>query len=433
MYACSYCDSQYSKWQGQCDECGKWGTIKNQDLQSSQNAKIETINQSNKTDRFKIGIAEVESVLGGGLVLGSLTLIAGDPGIGKSTLVSQIIGASLSGGAILYFAGEESPSQIGMRMDRLKIPTQNIKFIQNANVSELVSAVSREKPVLCVVDSIQTLNDSSSEFVYGSASSIKSSCAKLLESAKSTNVPFLIIGHITKDGSFAGPQTLAHMVDTVLYLEGDKTHQYRLLRSVKNRFGPTDRVGVFSMSEKGLLEVKNPSELFLGETRQKSPGSVVSVIMEGSRPFLVEIQSLTNKTPYGYPKRATSGFDLSRLDIILAVLERRGGLKLQSQDVFLNIAGGLKSKDTSLDLAALLAVASSLSNQSAPEKSIVIGEIGLGGEIRPVPNILERIKESQRLGFNNFLIPKSKQSFDISGVFQVEDIVSALSFLGIKK
>ena len=255
----------------------------------------------------------------------------------------------------------------------------------------------------------------------------------MLSSAKQTNIPIIAIGHITKEGSFAGPQTLAHMVDVVLYLEGDSLYNYRLLRSVKNRFGPTNQVGVFTMGGDGLCEVKNPSELFLSNRKENMPGSVISVIVEGVRPFLVEIQALTNSTSYGYPKRAASGFDLSRLELILAVLQRRGGLKLQSQDVFVNIAGGLRAKDPALDLAAALAIASSLSNLTVPEKSIAIGEIGLAGEIRPVSRFEDRVSEARRVGFEKFLCPKIN-STKSQGLVMIDNVTNAIEILtGQKK
>ena len=409
LYTCSHCDSQYAKWQGQCDECQKWGTIQESGQEAGQKpAELKSVSKPSSSSRISVGMNEFENVLGGGLVRGSIVLLAGDPGIGKSTLVLQIVhgfqsktNQPLAGNSkqVLYICGEESAEQIGLRMDRLKVSGDNIRFAGVVDIKSIINTIQKHKPDLVIVDSIQTIADSSIASEPGSITQIRATTAQLMQIAKSTNIPIIIIGHVTKEGSVAGPQVLAHMVDVVLYLEGDKLHQYRLLRSTKNRFGPTNQVGVFSMQDSGLIEVKNPSQLFLEGGGAQNSGSVVSVIMEGLRPFLIEIQALTNKTSYGYPKRATSGFDLSRLELLIAVLQRRGGLKLDNQDVFLNIVGGLRVKDPALDLAACLSIASSLSNQAMPKKSVVIGELGLAGEIRPVSHVDLRISESSRLGF----------------------------------
>ena len=409
LYTCSHCDSQYAKWQGQCDECQKWGTIQESGQEAGQKpAELKSVSKPSSSSRISVGMNEFENVLGGGLVRGSIVLLAGDPGIGKSTLVLQIVhgfqsktNQPLAGNSkqVLYICGEESAEQIGLRMDRLKVSGDNIRFAGVVDIKSIINTIQKHKPDLVIIDSIQTIADSSIASEPGSITQIRATTAQLMQIAKSTNIPIIIIGHVTKEGSVAGPQVLAHMVDVVLYLEGDKLHQYRLLRSTKNRFGPTNQVGVFSMQDSGLIEVKNPSQLFLEGGGAQNSGSVVSVIMEGLRPFLIEIQALTNKTSYGYPKRATSGFDLSRLELLIAVLQRRGGLKLDNQDVFLNIVGGLRVKDPALDLAACLSIASSLSNQAMPKKSVVIGELGLAGEIRPVSHVDLRVKEAERLGF----------------------------------
>lgn len=426
LYACAHCDAQYPKWQGQCDECGKWGTVKEVAAEGVATAAVVTIGGTGAAERMATGMREVDSVLGGGLVRGSLVLLAGDPGIGKSTLVLQMAaGIAASGGEILYACGEESPEQVGMRIERLGIAPVAFKFLTNTDVRVAVSALATHRPRLAVVDSVQTLSDASLEGVAGSVSQIRAVASQLLEAAKRTGVPIILIGHVTKDGAVAGPKVMEHLVDAVLYLEGDSTHQYRLLRGTKNRFGPTNQVGVFSMEERGLVEVANPSELFLRQGGKPLPGSAVSVVMEGNRPFLIELQALTNKTNYGYPKRAASGFDLSRLELLLAVLSRRGGLKLENQDVFVNIVGGLRVKDPALDLAAALAVASSLANVPMPEKSIVLGELGLGGEIRPVSRLEERVAEAKRLGFNRLFVPGKDSG--------MSDIKSALTILGIEK
>lgn len=424
LYYCTHCDAQYPKWQGQCSECDKWGTIKEFAIENGLAALPAVLNLGEAIFRLPIGLNEVDSVLGGGIVPGSLILLAGDPGIGKSTLVLQIAAGLMakSGGKILYVCGEESPSQIGLRLSRLSLAPENFRFLATTNLNAIISSIQSERPSLAIIDSIQTISSDKNDSEAGSVTQIRLSTSELLQIAKQSQVPIIIIGHVTKDGSVAGPRSLEHLVDVVLYLEGDDIHAYRLLRSVKNRFGPTNQVGVFSMTDAGLAEVRNPSELFLSRHPEALPGSAVSVIMDGSRPFLVEIQALTNKTSFGYPKRAASGFDLSRLELLLAVLTRRAGLRLENQDVFLNIVGGLRAKDPGLDLAAALAVASSLANIPLPKKTVALGEIGLGGEVRLVAHLESRLREAERLGFDNFLVPE-----------KIKDIQSALRVLGIER
>ncbi|OJI06379.1 DNA repair protein RadA [bacterium CG10_46_32] len=436
LYHCQQCDSQYSKWQGQCDECSKWGTIREaSSSEHDQSAVVTSIDTAHSAPRFSTGMHEFDNVLGGGLVPGSLLLLAGDPGIGKSTLILQAIHAFArkNTGTVLYICGEESPEQISLRMVRLSVPGDRIQFISDTRLGAIIGAIKKHAPSLVVVDSIQTTIDAAIASEAGSVTQLRASTAQFLACAKQTSIPIVLIGHVTKEGTVAGPQLLSHMVDVVLYLEGDRLHEYRLLRSSKNRFGPTNQVGVFSMTEQGLVEVKNPSQLFLEEGGGGHPGSVVSVIMEGSRPFLIEIQSLTNKTSYGYPKRAASGFDLSRLELLLAVLQRRAGLKLENQDVFLNVVGGLRVKDPALDLAACLAIASSLSNQPMPHKSIALGEVGLSGEVRPAAHLETRVSEAKRLGFTSFFVPKHSAKDSFSGMHQISNITQALSSLGISK
>jgi len=424
LYYCTHCDTQYPKWQGQCAECNKWGTIKEFAVENGLAAESVVLNLGESIARLPIGLSEVDGVLGGGIVPGSLLLLAGDPGIGKSTLVLQIAAGALSksAGEILYVCGEESPSQIGLRLSRLSLSPESFRFLSTTNLGTIISAIQTHRPRLAIIDSIQTIGSDKNDSEPGSVTQIRLSTSELLQASKQSQVPVIIIGHVTKDGAVAGPRSLEHLVDVVLYLEGDDIHAYRLLRSVKNRFGPTNQVGVFSMTEKGLMEIRNPSELFLSQRPEALPGSVVSVIMDGSRPFLVEIQALTNKTSFGYPKRAASGFDLARLELLLAVLQRRAGLKLENQDVFLNIVGGLRVKDPALDLAAALAVASSLANVPMPARSVALGEIGLGGEVRPVAHMESRMREAKRLGFDNFYVPE-----------KIKDIQSALRVLGIEK
>jgi len=429
LYICARCDSQYQKWQGQCDECNAWGTIAQQSDNSEAGAHIETIPATDVSlaavGRFPVGMREIDSVLGGGLVEGSLTLLAGEPGIGKSTLVLHIAQGMLrAGGSVLYVCGEESPQQISERLDRLNVDKTKLLFLPRAGVVSIMSAIKKEKPSLLIVDSVQTAYHEQQEGEPGSIVQVRSVTGTLLQLAKETGVPVVLIGHVTKEGTVAGPRLLEHMVDVVLSLEGDRFHEHRLLRSVKNRFGPTNYVGVFSMASEGLSEVENPSALFL-DAHTSSPGSVVSAIMEGNRPFLVEIQALTQKTSFGYPKRTVSGFDANRLEVLLAVLSKRAGLKLDDQDVFINMVGGLKSKDPALDLAVSLAVVSSLTSQTLPEQMLVLGEVGLGGEVRNVSYVEQRIAEASRLGFTSFMAPKSSHQQSIV-VHTIREALSAI-------
>lgn len=386
--------------------------------------------------RTSTGMSEVDNVLGGGVVAGSLILLSGDPGIGKSTLVLQLTNgfATQAKRTVLYVCGEESPEQINGRINRLGLATEHVMFIPESAVESVRLAIKKHTPCLVVVDSIQTMYDASQTSERGSVTQIRTATAQLLDIAKKTNIPIIIIGHVTKDGSIAGPKSLEHLVDVVLSLEGDNTHAYRLLRSVKNRFGPTNYVGVFEMVETGLREVVNPAELFMQTNATPRPGSAITMITEGVRPFLVEMQSLTNQTSYGYPKRATSGFALSRLELLLAVLSRRAGLALDKQDVFLNVVGGLHIKDRSVDLAVCLSIASSLSNQVLPEKVCVLGEVGLGGEIRPIPHAELRVHEAARLGYAAVYMPtqpfRAPKNITIK---TITDVSEALGLLGIRK
>ncbi len=437
MLHCSYCDSQYSKWQGQCDTCGKWGTIaQEQEDQVDTAISVTRMDTTKQVVHGTTHIAELDMVLGGGIVPGSLTLLSGEPGIGKSTLVLQIIVGYTQEkqGPVVYMCGEESPAQVRMRMTRLGIATEHILFISDTRTTALAQVIEKEKPVFVVVDSIQTMYDTDASGEAGSVSAVRGSTGKILALAKTHEVPIMVIGHVTKDGAIAGPRMLEHMVDVVLYVEGDRAHDYRLVRSTKNRFGPTDQVGVFHMTEKGLIEVANPSQLFLSQQLKGVAGSVVTVLLEGQRPFLIEIQALTNKTAYGYPKRTASGYSSSRLELLLAILSRRAGLQLAEQDVYINVVGGLKVSDPALDAAAALAIASSLANQSVPEGMVVLGELGLGGEVRPVGHVEKRLNEVSRLGFSQVAIPShtkvKKSTLDITHLDTIQDL---MSIIGVRK
>lgn len=412
IFICSYCDSQYPKWQGQCLECGKWGTIqkgiepqKKIQNDSSYAAKTTSLSDvdAGETPRLLTGIAEFDRVVGGGIVPGSLILIGGDPGIGKSTLMLQIALALPE--KMLYVSGEESASQVKLRLDRITDKKNTIQFLAEEQVEVIMETIKKEKPSAVIIDSIQTVFTSDVPTEAGQVNQIKASTTKFLSIAKDLNIPIILVGHVTKEGVVAGPKTLEHLVDTVLYLEGDQHHAYRLLRTVKNRFGSTNEVGVFDMQQHGLIEVANPSKMFLSDRIENAAGSVITPVIEGTRAFLVEVQALVTKAVFGYPQRKSSGYDVNRLQLLTAVLQERAGLKLGSHDIHVNIVGGFKIKEPSMDLAVCLAVASAFKNKPFSPRMVAMGEVGLAGEIRGISKIHERIQESERLQFTDAIIP----------------------------
>ncbi len=418
IFTCSKCGAQYPKWVGRCAECGAWGTI-NEQITNDQSliTKIKVDRDQlvdfQKTnlpvfERLKTNINEFDRVLGNGIVIGSLILLGGEPGIGKSTLILQICDQINS--PIFYVSGEESASQIKMRIDRLKINYNNLKFLAENNIEKIVAFAIEEKPSLLIIDSIQTLYSSELPSEAGSINQVRICTVKLLEIAKKFNIPIIIIGHVTKDGQVAGPKSLEHLVDAVLYLEGSARDNFRLLRCAKNRFGSTNELGIFDMTGNGLQEVKNPSELFLPHNQEPISGSAITCIMEGTRQFLIEIQALASKTLFGYPQRKTAGFDLNRLQMLIAVLIKRAQIPLVNQDIHLNVTGGLKINETGADLAVCLAIISSLKNKIITPETIILGEVGLGGEIRPVYQIEKRIEEARKMNFKKIIAPIIKNS-----------------------
>lgn len=351
------------------------------------------------------GIAEFDRVLGGGFVDGSLTLLAGNPGIGKSTLVLQVAAAVGKRGDVLYVSGEESKEQLKLRYDRLKLEAPSVRVLSETDAGTAAATIADVKPSLAIIDSIQTLRMDSAADV-GGVTAIRGATAMLLETAKRSGVPVLLIGHVTKEGVVAGPKTLEHLVDTVLYLEGDESQTLRLLRCVKHRFGVTDEVGVFAMTETGLEAVANPSNIFLLDADRAIPGTAVTSILEGTRPFLLDVQALVAPTVFGYPRRLASGMEASRLELLLAVLTRRAGLQLGTHDVHVNIVGGLKVREPAADLAVAVAIASALANKPLPRKALFLGEVGLAGEVRPVSRMAERLAEAGKIGFTDAYIPR---------------------------
>ncbi len=410
FFSCSHCGAQFTKWVGRCLECGKWGTIQEDSEPevvpkkntASPTAKpIETttlknIVSSGATHR-STNIPEVDRVLGGGIVRGSFILLGGEPGVGKSTLALQLAGNIQN---TLYVSGEESLEQIKIRANRLGIKSETLELGNETDIDRVIATAKKKQPALLVVDSIQTIYSGEVESEPGSVLQIRASGAKLMDFAKSSGVPVVIIGQVTKDGNMAGPKMLEHIVDTVLYLEGDRRGLYRLLRATKHRFGSTDEVGVFTMEIGGLTEVKNPSAAFLAERDAHAPpGSVVTCLMEGTRPLLVEIQALVTKTAFGYPVRKANGFDLNRLHLLIAVLQKRVGLNLEQYDVHVNVVGGITADEPAADLAVALAIGSAYKDHELGADLVAFGEIGLSGEIRPVPQLEKRLKEATQLGF----------------------------------
>lgn len=417
MFVCTHCDTQSLKWAGRCVTCGKWGTIldENDSAAPAQPKKKSTSKPaatldlgnaaSTKLVRSATGISELDRVLGGGLVPGSVTLLAGEPGIGKSTLVAQLAATfSIKTKKAYYASGEESEGQVRLRFERLGLDPKAVSFSNATETGSIIAAAEKMLPSIVIVDSIQTMMTEGADSYPGTPTSVRAATAELIGYAKASNVPVLIIGQVTKDGVVAGPKTLEHLVDTVLTLEGDPQGAYRLLRASKHRFGSIEEVGVFAMTEKGMMPVENPSAMFLQE-RSAGPGSVVTCVMEGNRPFLVEIQALVDKSFFPNPVRRTSGYDAGRLQMLLAILSKRAGARVYDQDVYVNVVGGMKLTEPSADLAVAAAILSAISNVAFPTETLVIGELGLGGEVRTVPFLERRTKEADRLGFKTVLGP----------------------------
>ena len=443
-YVCQQCGYETARYMGKCPECGNWETFVEEKVipkQTSKNNRVvlETMPPT-PIKEIKVGseirvstnISEFDRVLGGGLVQGSLVLIAGDPGIGKSTILLQSSGELCKQNKkVLYVSAEESASQIKLRADRLSISHDNLYIYPQTNFESIKYQIEKERPDIVVVDSIQAIYSTDIQSSAGSVSQIRECCNSLMQIAKQENITIIVIGHVTKEGNIAGPKVLEHMVDTVIQFEGDKYKSYRILRAVKNRFGNTSEVGIFEMSEHGLSEVINPSELFLKEYNQsQATGSVIIVTNEGTRPMLVEIQALVGTTPYPSPRRVTNGVDLSRVLQILAVLEKRVGMNLSKQDVYVNVIGGIDIQEPAADLGIALAVATCARDVVIDPHTAIVGEVGLSGEIRAINNIEKRIKEVQKLGFKKIIIPDSNkidEEFKGIQIVRVKRIIEAIS------
>jgi DNA repair protein RadA/Sms len=420
QYVCQNCGSVAAKWVGKCEACESWNTFVQESMDSIQTTKsklpelnLQTLHSTTQTyERFQTANSEFDRVLGGGLVPGSVVLIGGDPGIGKSTLLLQIAAALSQKLGVLYVSGEEGIDQIRLRAQRLNVTADSLTLASATSLSQVVSALDQTPSVysVAIIDSIQTMVHEHIESAAGTVSQVRACAQELVHIAKKRNVAIFIVGHVTKEGTLAGPRVLEHLVDTVLYFEGDKGYQYRLLRTVKNRFGPTDEIGVFEMGSTGLKAILNPSHLFLTERTSPVSGTAVFAGMEGTRPLLIEFQALLSSCAYGMPRRVAVGYDQGRLSMILAVLESRGGLKFGQKDVYLNVAGGLKITEPASDLAVAAAVISAYFETPFYDLAIFFGELSLAGEIRPVSQPEARLKEASKLGFNKAFIPQIPQN-----------------------
>ena len=444
-FVCRECGYRNPRSLGRCPECDAWGSFDEvRSLVSAesparivQNGRLATplrLSEIETADfeRLHVPMDEFARVMGGGIVKGSLTLIGGDPGVGKSTLLTQVANAIAEHhGEVIYVSGEESVAQIGLRARRMGLAADSLLFLSETDADTIVETIRRTAARLVVVDSIQSVMVQDVEALPGSVSQLRECALRFLQLAKSTGIPVFLVGHVTKDGAIAGPKVLEHMVDTVLYLEGERLNQYRLLRSTKNRFGPTFEVGVFEMQGRGLIEVTNPSAVFLAERAEAAVGSVVTVAVEGTRPILQEIQALVSKSSLAMPRRTATGFDPNRLHLITAVLSRRAGVALYDQDVYVNVVGGLRVEEPSADLAAALAIISAARDQAVPRDLVALGELGLSGEVRGVGQMEQRLREAAKLGFSRALVPRSARGvvsvgLDVSPVATLRDAVAAL-------
>ncbi len=445
-YVCGDCGSAAVKWQGQCPACGKWNS-----LQPAKPVSGRVSGRENWAGRLQVerldsvgtetvlrrttGLAELDRALGGGLVAGSVTLIGGDPGIGKSTLLLQACASIRGDATMLYVSGEESLQQIALRARRLDLDPAGITVYAATDIDDVVALAERERPAGLIIDSVQSVYSSDMPSAPGSVNQLRECTARLVRLAKLTGIPVILVGHVTKEGNIAGPRVLEHMVDTVLYFENEAGSRYRILRTVKNRFGAANELGIFIMTESGMREVKNPSAIFLTPRDEPVVGSVVTAIHQGSRPLLVEVQVLTDRSGGGPPRRVAVGIDQNRLALLLAALHRHGGVRAHDEDVFLNVVGGVRINETSADLATLAATASSLNNTPVPRSVVVFGEVGLSGEIRPVPYGEERLREAAKLGFSHAIAPaanlpkKPLDDFTATGVTTLAEALGALGEL----
>lgn len=446
-YVCNDCGADFMRWQGQCSECGAWNTITEVRLGPAKDkssrfggyagataAKVLRLDEVDLQDvpRFSSGFLELDRVLGGGIVPGSAVLIGGSPGAGKSTLLLQMMCELAEQGNALYVTGEESLQQVALRANRLGLPTGKLRMLAETNVESICHLAQQEKPRIMVIDSIQVMQMAEIQSAPGSVSQVRESAAYLTRFAKQHNIAVIMVGHVTKDGSLAGPKVLEHCIDCSILLDGDADSRYRTLRGHKNRFGAVNELGVFAMTGQGMKEVKNPSAIFLSRSEDVQSGSIVMVLWEGTRPLLVEIQALVDHSPLNNPRRVTVGMEQNRIAMLLAVMHRHAGLQMADQDVFVNVVGGIRVQETSADLATLLALVSSFRNKPLPPDLVVFGEVGLSGEIRPVPSGQERLREAAKHGFKRAIVPKANcpkepiEGMQVTGIGRLSEALDAL-------
>ena len=446
VFFCNECGYESAKWLGKCPACNAWNSFVEEKVVKQGNKKgvvskevepvsIKSIEQI-KISRVSSGFDELDRVLGGGFVNGSLTLLGGEPGIGKSTLILQICDKYKTDGKVLYVSGEESAEQIKIRSDRLGINKDNIMFLGETDINNIESSIEKLEPKLVIIDSIQTMYSDEITSAPGSVSQVREITARIMKMCKMKGITTVIIGHVTKDGTIAGPRVLEHMVDAVLYIEGERYFSYRVVRGVKNRFGSTNEIGMFEMRNEGMVEITNPSSVLLTEREENPPGSVIVASLEGTRPILVELQALTSTTVFGMPRRTANGLDYNRVTLLIAVLEKLCGVNLGSQDVYMNIVGGIRINEPALDLGIVLSAASSYKNISIPKSVAVVGEVGLTGEIRSVNMIEKRLKEIEKMGLKTCIIPETnkkllKENFKLD-IIGCKDIIDAMKFLKLK-
>ena len=444
VFVCSDCGSEYAKWQGQCTDCKAWNTLTSLSIDGAPRKRVGYAGQleppkklsevsAEEQPRLVTGIGELDRVLGGGLVPGSAVLITGNPGAGKSTLLIQVMCRLAERQSALYVTGEESLSQVAMRARRLALPMANLAVMSETSCERLLAAWNELKPQVVVIDSIQVMHCEDVESTPGGVAQVRESAAALIRRAKQTGTILFLVGHVTKDGNLAGPRILEHIIDTFIMLEGDGDTRYRTLRSGKNRFGAINELGVFAMTDKGMQEVSNPSAIFLSRSVDATPGSVVMVVWEGTRPLLLEVQALVDESALSNPRRVAVGFEQNRLSMLLAILHRHGGLQVGDQDVFVNAVGGIRVEETSSDLALILAVVSSFRNRPLPAELVCFGEVGLSGEIRPVPNGQERLREAAKHGFKVAIVPEGNRpkttidGLEVKAVGTLKDTLTAIA------
>lgn len=448
IFVCSECGYESPKWMGKCPACDQWNTFyeekkinssaSNNTLKRKEISKPVELNkiEGKIENKISTGFGELDRVLGGGLVNGSLILLGGEPGIGKSTLILQLCNKIKTDGKILYISGEESGEQIKLRADRLGVKNENLLFLSETNIENIEEIILTMQPKLVIIDSIQTMYSEEITSAPGSVSQVREITARIMRTCKENGVTTILIGHVTKDGNIAGPRVLEHMVDTVLYIEGERYFSYRMLRGVKNRFGSTNEIGMFEMQNEGLVEITDPSKVLISDNDDNPSGSVIVATIEGTRPLLVEFQALTTSTVYGLPRRTANGIDYNRLAVLLAVLEKKVGINLGNQDVYINVVSGLKVNEPAIDLGIIASTISGYKNIPIDKRTVVMGEVGLTGEVRSINLIEKRIREAEKLGFKKCIIPESNKKLlkdeyklDIIGVKTISDAIKILGLL----